>query len=479
MGSLFGSRSGAPGSAASGAAWAGRRRRAVLAAGLAAVLAVPSVAGAAEASWGRLEVASLTSAGVPGGRSIQPAVSGDGRYVVFESDLDLVAGDRPGNSDLYLRDRLEGRTRKLLRPHRDQGGLRRQAVEPAISADGSTVAFVSDSNSLVPGDTNRRGTDVFVLEVASGRIERVTAGITEATASPFASTPALSADGRYVAYGSQATGLVPGDDVPYSGDAFVYDRATGLTERVSVSSSGQAAPPRPGYITGVPIDYGAAISADGRSVAFTTRDALVPEDTNDAFDIYLRDRQAGTTERVSVSSAGEQGDEDSLDQALSADGRVVAFSSEATNLVEGDTNGERDVFVHDRRGPGRTVRVSVASDGTQGFDAGFATTSRPDISGNGRYVCFMSGFTQLVPGDSNDAGLLDGDVFLHDRHTRTTVRLTVRQDGTEGPATERGLGGGLCSLDGDGSVVAFNTSDPLAADDTNGASDVYVRQRRH
>ncbi|MGZ4664922.1 MAG: TolB family protein, partial [Frankiaceae bacterium] len=149
----------------------------------------------------------------------------------------------------------------------------------------------------------------------------------------------VSANGRYVAFISGAANLVPGDTNTES-DVFVRDRRAGTTTRVSVSNTGAQAN---GY------SYEVAVSANGRYVAFDSNATnLVPGDTNDAQDVFVRDRRAGTTTRVSVSNSGAQGNGGSGDPAVSANGRYVAFNSFATNLVPGDTNDARDVFVRDR-----------------------------------------------------------------------------------------------------------------------------------
>src|SRR5204862_2107304 len=134
------------------------------------------------------------------------------------------------------------------------------------------------------------------------------------------------------------------------------------------------------------------------------------------------DRLTGTTERVSVASGGTEGNDASLGFALSADGRFVAFQSDATNLVAGDTNGATDVFVYDRQ-TGMTERVSVASDGTQANNA----SSYPVLSADGRFVAFDSAATNLVAGDTNGAT----DVFVHDRQTGATERASVASGGAQ------------------------------------------------
>lgn len=190
----------------------------------------------------------------------------------------------------------------------------------------------------------------------------------------FSELPSISQNGRYVAFSSWATNLVPGDTNGEK-DIFVHDRDTGVTERVSVNSDA---------IQGNSDSDVPSISQDGRYVAFQSwANNLVPGDTNGAIDVFVHDRNTGETERVSVGSAGAQGNNHFGGASISQDGQFVAFSSRANNLVPGDTNNTRDVFVHDRDS-GQTERVSVDSTGIQGnFISG-----DPSISQHGRYVAF-------------------------------------------------------------------------------------------
>ena len=268
------------------------------------------------------------------------------------------------------------------------GGVQGNAEsgDPSISADGRFVAFVSSASNLVPGDTNRRA-DVFVRDRRTGTTRRVSLGAGGAQGNGDSSEPALSANGRFVAFYSEARNLVPGDTNGQA-DVFVRDRRTGTTRRVSLGSGGSQS-------NGASVQP--ALSADGRFVAFIS-DAtnLVPGDTNGLTDVFVRDRQTGTTRRVSVGPGGVQSDGNSQFPALSADGRFVAFWSQATNLVPTDTNGTADVFVRDRQ-KGTTRRVSLGPGGAQGNDSSYD----PAVSADGRFVAFSSDASNLVPGDTN------------------------------------------------------------------------------
>jgi Tol biopolymer transport system component len=237
--------------------------------------------------------------------------------------------------------------------------------------------------------------------------------------------------------------------------------AAASTTRVSVSSDGGQG--EDGH------SLRPSISADGRYVAFASGASnLASGDTNGYDDIFVHDRQTGQTTRVSVASDGSQENGSSWSPSISADGRYVAFASEASNLVSGDTDGYDDVFVHDRQ-MGQTTRVSVASDGTQGnHDSGHWGGS--SISAGGRYVAFESWASNLVDSDTNSYD----DVFVHDRQTGHTARVSVTSDGTQGNGESRGYP----SISADGRYVAFESgASNLVSGDTNDYSDVFVHER--
>jgi Tol biopolymer transport system component len=225
-----------------------------------------------------------------------------------------------------------------------------------------------------------------------------------------------------------------------------------------------------------------ASSGDGRAVAFDSiATNLVAGDTNAEIDIFVRDRQTAETTRVSVASDGTQTNDLSVLPAINADGRYVAFESEATNLVPGDSNGRRDIFVRDRQ-TAETTRVSVASDGTQGSsEFGFSQGADASISAEGRFVAFQAGFPNLVPGDANTCVSLPNlppgecpDIFVHDRQTGQTTRVSVASDGTQ--ANDQSF---RPAISADGRRVAF-TSDAanLVLMDSNRVGDVFVRDRQ-
>ncbi len=266
----------------------------------------------------------------------------------------------------------------------------------------------------------------------------------------------VSADGRFVVFSSRATDLVPGD-TNGAWDVFVHDRQTGTTERVSVATGGAQA------------DYdssGASISADGRFIAFVSgADDLVAGDTNALGDIFVRDRQLATTERVTVATGGAQANDEGYDPSISADGWYVAFSSGATNLVANDTNGNDDVFVRDRRS-GTTERVSIATGGAPGNGGSFS----PSISADGRCVAFSSLASNLVTDDTNGRG----DVYVHDRLSDMTERVSVDSNGVQGNASSY-----RPSISADGRCVAFGSfATNLAPGSAHHYGDIYLHDRR-
>ena len=287
------------------------------------------------------------------GHSSRAHISADGRFVAFDSyATNLVAGDTSQTSRVLVHDRSTGAT-KVVNATGGGAPANANSVSAALTEDGRYVAFASDATNLIPEDTNLFR-DIFVRELRTGKTERVSVHTNGAQAvNGHSSHPSISADGRYVAFASEATNLVEGDTNGFT-DIFVHDRVAGTTQRVNVATGGAQA-------VGAHSFY-PSISPEGRFVAFVSDAAnLVPNDTNNSWDIFVHDRQTQTTSRASVAGGGAQADAGSARPSISADGRYVAFESGAANLVPDDTNGVVDVFVHDR-GAKSTMRVSVVTD---------------------------------------------------------------------------------------------------------------------
>lgn len=377
---------------------------------------------------------------------------------------------------------------------------------PAISADGRYVAFYSLATNLVISDTNDAW-DVFVHDRETGATEQVSVD-SNGQQGDFSSLYLdLSADGLYLAFHSYATNLVL-SDTNDTADIFLHDRWSGVTEMVSLTSDEEQAN---GFSTSPAVSadglyvafrsyatnlgtFGGAyvrdrllgvteqvdvnatgepgndytsnldISADGRYIVFDSYATnLVNGDTNAAKDVFVRDRLLGITERVSIASGGEESNDNSQQPAISDDGRYVIFHSYANNLVSGDTNGTPDVFVRDLN-LGITGRISIDSSGQQGNGPSYAG----DLSADGRYATFSSSASNLVPDDTNS----QADVFVHDQLTRLTYRASVDPAGQEGNG-----GSGGPTISAEGGYIAFQSdADNLVANDTNGYEDIFVHQ---
>lgn len=320
--------------------------------------------------------------GAPDGNSGSISISADGRYVAFASDAaNLAAGDTNGWEDVFVRDRAAGTT-ELISTNGNQ-----TSFFPSISADGRYVAFASFANNLVADDTNN-AYDIFIKDRQTGAIERVaSSGVEPDGESRY---PAITPDGRYVAFLSYAANLVPGDTNGYS-DIFVYDRSTGIIGRASVSSSGEQGN---SICNDVP-----AISSDGRYVAFRSRSSNLTGAATNGFDnIFVHDVLTGATEIASKNSRGVPGDNDSYHPTISSDGNYVAFESTASNLAKLVSGG--NVYYRDRAA-GSTNAV-VDGNNSSGF---------PSISGNGLKIVFQSYSTNLTAGDTDTLS----DIYLNAR----------------------------------------------------------------
>ncbi|MCB8980632.1 MAG: PD40 domain-containing protein [Ardenticatenaceae bacterium] len=380
-------------------------------------------------------------------------MSANGRYVAFQSSAsNLVSEDTNGDPDIFVHDIQTGET---IRVSVDSNGTQVSAGAsyPVISAEGRYVAFESLDSNLVSEDTNG-DRDIFLHDTVTEATTRVSVTSNGIQANAESWYPAISADGRYVAFESWASNLVNGDTNGYR-DIFLHDTQTGATIRVSIASDGTQADGGSMY----PV-----ISADGRYVAFRSYASnLVSGDTNGNPDIFLHDTQTGETVRISVDSNGTEANGNQVSPAISADGRYVAFDSDASNLVNDDTNGVNDIFLHDTEN-GETIRVSVGSNGMQGNDHSW---KRPAVSADGRFVVFESDANNLVSGDTNGGS----DIFLHNTETGETIRVSVDIEGTQG----NGLSG-YPTISADGRYVAFySDASNLVSEDTNGARDVFLR----
>ena len=426
-----------------------------------AIIAAPPTTATPDQPTGVITLVSRDSNGVQAAfGSFTPSVSADGRYVAFQSSsANLVPNDSNNfENDIFVHDRLMGHT-ELISRHTNGATGDGDSTAPAISADGRFVAFTSEATTLVDNDTNGVA-DIFVHDRQEGQTTRVSVPSNGAQGNDSSHTPSISGDGRYVAFASNADNLIPNDTAecwawgPFETciDIFVHDRLSGQTKLVSRRKDGTQANQH---------SISPAISANGRYVVFRSDSSnLTQPEYGTDFHIFRHDLQEGDTIKVSVHSNGTDGDGSSWSPAISADGNIIAFSSEAANLIDNDPNGARaDVFVRVVEPPA-TALISRHTNGAVGADQGIDTSQVNAISADGRFIAFYSDATSLVDGDTNERW----DVFLHDRLEHTTVVVSWPAGG--------GLGNGYAkdpTLSGDGRTVVFASSATnLVAPDANG-----------
>ncbi len=407
---------------------------------------------------------SVSTGGIQGnGASPDPhgaRLSGNGLFVAFKSTAsNLVAGDTNGYGDVFVRNLALGTTTRVSIATDGSQAVGGDSNNPSISADGRYVCFTSFATNLVSGGTT--GSHIYVRDTLNNTTNIVSVNPAGLPANGISDSSAISGDGQIIAFRSSATDLVL--TATSGSQVFARNMTSGTTVLVSTpdgvtSSNGSSGQLQQG------------VSADGRYVGFSSNASnLVAGDTNGTYDVFLRDLQTSTTERVSVGAGGVQGNGDSYSSVMSSDGRYVAFSSTASNLVTGDTNGHTDVFLRDRQ-LGTTTRISVDSSGKQGnLSSGTGNGWGVSISGDGRYVAFQSLSDNLIGANKDKNGV--EDVFLKDRTTGKTTMISVTSAGS--PAN--GASGGAF-LSADGRYVSFfSLAANLVAGDTNGYQDVFVR----
>lgn len=395
------------------------------------------------------------------GGSRRVHLTADGRFVTFESSADdLVPGDANRVADVFVRDRSTGVIEIASVDSSGRPG-NRYSSGGSTSGDGRFVAFASEADDLVRGDTNGFR-DVFVHDRSTGETTLVSVLPSGVQGNGPSTDPVISDDGHVVAFVSYADNL-DASDYNRSSDVFVVNLMTRQIRCVSVNRRG-----RVGNHWSGSWDYGPSISADGQIVAFTSAaDDLVAHDHNLYPDVFVRDLGTGKTRRVDVGRLGGGVNKGAFGPSISADGQVVAFESISWDLVAGDTNWTYDVFVRDLRS-GTTERVSVDSSGTQSRAGGWG----PALSPNGNVVVFTSSGDDLVPGDNNDVE----DVFVHDRTTGLTERVSVDSAGNEVRGSSWTYACRAVSTDG--GIVGFESySDALVFGDWNRSTDVFLRVR--
>jgi hypothetical protein len=328
------------------------------------------------------------------------------------------------------------------------------SLKPSISDDGKLVAFVSYADNLIPNDTNQTW-DAFVKNVSTGEITLVSKNTDGHQASASTDSVAISGNGRYVAFASSASDLVAGDS-DWSEDVFIYDMVTGITTLVSQSTAG---------VHGNGDSLNPSISDDGRYVTFESLSSnLVNDHTYTGCQVYLRDRLLGTTSIISTNTNGEPAAMGASGPTISGDGRYIVFDSYSGNLVEGDMNGHRDIFLHNNQ-TGSITRVSVNSQNQQGNgESSFAT-----LNDDGRFIVFLSFANNLVFGDTNN----DQDVYVHDMQTGETSMVSVSSSGVHGNG--RPIYQAIPVISDNGRYTVFNSSSTNLIDGTEVWGGTFIR----
>jgi len=415
-----------------------------------------------------LERASLDSAGAEANAgSMWPTLNDNGRFVTFwSSATNLVSGDTNGVFDLFLHDSLTGQTSRLTVDNSgveaDTGQTDYTLLHPAaMSIDGRYVVFESTASNL--GALAGGISQLYERDILAGTTTLITSCEGDGDGDSYA--PVMTPDGTAIAFTSLATSPWPGcisaTDTNGLSDVYVESSAYGQ-RRVSVDAQGLVVNNQANGASSEP-----TISETGDLVAFTsTASNLIATDANGAVsDIFLKNLIDESVSLISVNSAGTQASGgNSYSPSISGDGSVIAFVSEATNLVTGDNNGVADIYVHDIQ-TGQTERVSVDSSGNQANGA----SSHPVISQNGRYVLFESVATNLVAGDTN--GL--GDIFIHDRVRGETYLATRDLSGTLADGHSA-----MPAFSGNGRYLAYATdATNIVTPDTNAVSDIVVENQ--
>ncbi|MGD8559201.1 MAG: PKD domain-containing protein [Gammaproteobacteria bacterium] len=388
------------------------------------------------------------------GPSLNPSLSADGRYAVFESSAsNLVANDLNNSSDIFLADTVNG---TILRISETANGQEANGPSnnPSISANGRFIVFETFASNLVSNDTNR-AVDILLYDRLSQTLERVSVASDNTEANSHSFYPSVSDNGQWITFYSMATNLAA-NDTNRAVDVFVRDRANGETLLVSADTNGN---------TGNMASWQPVISANGRFVAFSSSaNNLVNGDTNNVQDVFVYDRNDGSIILVSRANDGTPGDGLSASPAINASGDFIAFESDATNLSANDTNNHSDIFVADLS-QSLLTRVSVTTNGNNSD----APAYQPAISEDGRYVAYYSYASNIVTPDTNDVE----DVFLYDQLTGGIELVTRTSSGEQANASSF-----TSAVNADGRYLVITTlASNLDGTDNNNAEDIYLFDR--
>lgn len=400
--------------------------------------------------------------------SSDPAISSDGRYVAFTSEATNLLKTSTFGRNVFIREVETGVTTLVSATAAGIEG-NGDSEQPAVSGDGALVAFASEASDLVAADTNEVCTnaggltmnckDVFLKDIAAGTVTIASVDVAGNQGDGISQQPALSASGRFVAFTSFAANFAP-EDANGTADVFLKDIESGALTLVSGDADG---------VPGNGESGRPSISADGRFVAFQSHAGnLAGADNNGASDVFIKDTQTGALALVSADADGVPGNKASGLEALalSADGRFVIFESEADNLVGGDANGKRDVFIKDTQ-TGAIAVVSTDGAGVQGEDDSYASVA---ISADGAMAFFSSNADNLTAADTVNKT----DIFRKDTQTGLVDLIATDSAGVPGDGASERL-----AATPDGLMVAFSSAAAsLVADDANKKTDIFFKDLR-
>ncbi len=419
----------------------------------------------------RLVTEDVTDTAGGNSQSLDPALSGDGDTVTFNSDAsNLIAGDTNARTDVYFEDPAETVDRASVQNGTNSQTTTNGASQSEVNKDGSIIVFQSLASDLVPTDAggnpipDNNRIDIYVRDTITGETQlMIQNGVDGQRLNGDSTNASVSADGRFVVFQSKATNVVDVDTNGANDDIYLHDRQTGETIAVREIINLETDP-----------SFNPTISADGSTVAFLTSIGHDGDDGNGLVDVYAFDVQTATLELISQSSSAEVGDQAAVSftegaavstPSISANGRYVSWVSRATNLVDDDTNNADDIFVRDRF-LGTTERVSVTFEGNEGDRASFDAK----LSDNGRYVTFQTQATNLddLAPDTNE----DNDIYVKDRITGDLIRVSITPDFSSEP------GGGRPDISIDGETIAFVSGTVTGNFDdrvvTGNVNDVYI-----
>ena len=398
-------------------------------------------------------LASVSSDGVlSNGYSDRPSLSWTGQYLAYASvgsNLTSTLDDNQEN-DVFVLNRQNGKVELVSQNALGKVGSA-SSCNPSISADGRFVAFISDAKNLLLADSDARP-DVYVADTWTGKLQLASVSSAGVKSNGFCEEPRISADGKTVCFSTDGNNLVPGD-TGFDSDIFVHDLETGITEMASSGPTG---------IQGNDESFYPWLSGDGRYVVFESNATnLVVGGTSGSSQIFLLDRQGGGMTVVSRGLGGAEPNDDCWSASISADGNRVAYLSFADDIVAGDGNNQSDVFVWTRASD-TTTRASVSSLGVEANDESMC----PALSADGELVVFASIASNLVPGDANS----NFDVFVHNMATAATSRVSLGLD----PSGPTGASVFPTIAPGAHSIAFHGSSGDLVVGDDNGVPDIFI-----